>query len=303
MPPEQTIAAVDDFTVVVCTRNRRASLARTLDALEAQDDGSFSVMVIDQSDEIDPDLAGRERRGRLRVVRDGGRGLSRARNLAWRQISDPWVVYMDDDCLPERGWAAMLREALSAHPEAAFISGHVGENTPASNDQLVVTSYPVTREVVRRGRWTWPWAIGFGVCMAIRRDWIDRVGGWDERLGPGGKGFPASDDMDFNYRLLRAGAVAVAVPGPRVLHDQWRTGEELVSLYHSYALGWAGFAAKHLRSADAPGGIWLWAWGAYAYSRMLASAFKRRSRLRLRVAIASWRGHLLGTVRGLSRRW
>ena len=290
------------FTVVICTRNRGEHLARTLDMLDRQEDRAFSTLVVDQSDEFSLDLDQRSRRGRLRVLHDTGRGLSRARNLASRHVSTPWVVFMDDDCLAEPDWSRELARAFTLHPKAAFISGHVDHNSRDNSDGLVVTHYPVRQKVVRHGRWIWPWAIGFGVCMAIRRDWIEFLEGWDERLGPGVPEFPAADDMDFNYRLLRSGGIAVAVPEPRVLHDQWRDPKDLPSLYKGYALSWAGVSAKHLRAGDV-GGLRLWAWGTYDCYRMSGSAVKRRSRLRFRVAIALWRGHLLGTVRGLRRRW
>ena len=291
------------FAVVVCTRNRADHLARLLAALDAQTEGDFPLVVVDQSDETLPHLTERERAGAIRVLRDAAPGLSRARNRAWRELSTPWVVYLDDDCLPPPDWAGAMRRALAANPEAAFLTGDVGENGQENTEGLVVTTFRVERRTVRSGRWTWPWAIGFGVCMAIRRDWIERLDGWDERLGAGVPDLPASEDMDFNYRLLRAGGVAVAVPEVRVLHDQWRTPGELPALHRGYATGWAGFASKQLRTGDVVGGLWLWGWGAFGCARMFASALRRRSRLRLKVARALLEGHLMGTARGLRRRW
>jgi GT2 family glycosyltransferase len=167
----------------------------------------------------------------------------------------------------------------------------------------VLTVFPVETERVRSGRWTRPWDIGFGVCMAIRRSAIDRLGGWDERLGPGVQDFPAADDMDFNYRFLRSGGVALATPAVRSHHRQWRTLEQLGPVYRGYMRAWAGFAMKHLRQGDVVGGTWLWLLGAADPARMLASAVRRRSVLRLRLAGTKLRGVAAGTVLGASRRW
>ena len=301
--PEAPADSSNSFAVVVCTRNRAGHLTRLLEALDAQTEGDFPVVVVDQSDETLPALADRERSGRLRVMRDSAPGLSRARNRAWRELDSRWVVFLDDDCLPSEDWAGEMRRALEANPDAAFLTGDVGENGQANTEGLVVTTFPVERRTVRSGRWVWPWAIGFGVCMAVRRDWIERLDGWDERLGAGVPDLPASEDMDFNYRLLRAGGVAVAVPEVRVRHDQWRMPSDLPALHLGYATGWAGFATKQLRTGDTIGGLWLWGWGAFACARMFASALRRRSRLRLEVAQALLKGHLTGTARGLRRRW
>ncbi|HEU4657596.1 MAG TPA: glycosyltransferase family A protein [Capillimicrobium sp.] len=292
-----------DFAVVVCTRNRAAHLARTLDALEAQEDRDFEVLVVDQSDAVDLDLAAREVAGRCRVLRGTGRGLSRARNAAWPLVEARWVVFVDDDCLTPPDWSRRLRAALAEHRDAAFVTGHVGEHRRGDTDDLVVSAFPVARTVVRRGRRTWPWAVGFGVCMAVRRDWIERLGGWDERLGAGVPALPAGEDMDFNHRLLRAGGTAVAVADVRCLHDQWRTRAELPGVFEGYATGWAGFSVKQLRTGHPLEFARLWGFGAYGALKMIASAGRRRSRLRLRVGLALCRGHLVGTGRALRVRW
>ena len=52
------------FAVIVCTRNRSGSLARTLDALQEQAPGGFPVVVVDQSDLVDEGLELRAARPR-----------------------------------------------------------------------------------------------------------------------------------------------------------------------------------------------------------------------------------------------
>jgi GT2 family glycosyltransferase len=139
--------------------------------------------------------------------------------------------------------------------------------------------------------------------MAVRRDVAGRLGGWDERLGAGTPEFPAAEDMDFNYRLLRAGEAALVTPRMRAHHDQWRTHDETVRLYEGYARSWAAFAMKHVRTGDRRGGLWLWSIGVRSQTRMWASAVRHRSRLRARVGAAQTRGLLGGTLRGLARAW
>ena len=287
-----------DFTVAVCTRGRPDKLRATLDALERE--RSFPVLVVDQSDVPDGEL---EDRPGVRVIHDEGRGLSRARNVALRAVDSEWIVFVDDDCLVEPGFARALREELTAHPDADYLSGEVGEHEPWGGDYPPVTTFRLSRAGWRRGRWTLPGRIGFGVFFAVRRATAERLGGWDERLGPGVPDFPAADDADFNYRLLRAGGAAWLTPRVRVLHDQWRSPAELTDLHRGYLAAWSGFAMKHLRRGDVAGGLWLWLWGVVDVLDMLASGIRRRSRLRLALAGAKLRGLGEGTLRGLARTW
>jgi GT2 family glycosyltransferase len=292
------------LTIAICTRNRAGHVAQALAALAAQSDQDFDTLVVDQSDEEDAELARREAADeRLRVLRGSGRGLSRARNAATAEATTEWIAFVDDDCLLAPEWVAELRAVIARHPDVAYVAGHVDLANAPPGEHLGAAARPVPEERVLRGARVWPQHIGFGVCMALRRDVVQRLGGWDERLGPGVADFPASDDMDFNYRLLRAGEAAAVTPLMRAAHDQWRGHDETVALYGGYARAWAGFALKHVRTGDVGGGAWLWSIGLRSQARMLASALRHRSRLRARVAGAGLCGLVAGTVRGSARRW
>ena len=292
------------LTVAICSRNRPRLLAATLAALERQTDGEFELLVVDQSPELDPQLERlRERRPGTLVLRDPGVGLSRARNRALAVAKGSWLAFVDDDCLAAEDCVAVLKHEIAAHPEADWISGDVRAGAAPEADYLPVTTFPVERGVRRRGRWAIPGAIGFGVFFCVRRELAERLGGWDERLGPGVPEFPAADDMDFNHRLLRAGGTAWLSPRVRLRHDQWRSQAELRPLQRGYVRAWSGFAMKQVRAGHPLTGLWLWSWGALDVLDMAADALRRRSRLRGQLALAKARGLCEGTALGLSRRW
>jgi glycosyltransferase involved in cell wall biosynthesis len=290
------------LTVAVCTRERPAQLAETLDALAPEATGAFTLVVVDQSPAPDPALEERARAGELALIRDHGRGLSRARNRALAAASSTWIAFVDDYCTVEAGFGAALAAELEAAPEADWLSGHVA-GAGEDGDLPPVTTFPVEAARVVRGRWTLPGSIGFGVLFAVRCQVARRLGGWDERLGPGVPRFPAADDMDFNHRLLRSGSTAKLSPRVRAVHRQWRGPEELVALDRGYLRAWAGFAAKQARTGHPLAGAWLWAWGLIDVADMAKSALGRRSRLRARLAGAKLRGLAEGTVAGLRMRW
>ncbi|MFP5319119.1 MAG: glycosyltransferase family 2 protein [Acidimicrobiia bacterium] len=290
------------FTVVICTRDRPGFLAQALDGLAGQSCQEFAVLVVDQGG------AGPVVRGagmpRVSLLTDRGRGLSRARNLAWRAVETEWVVFLDDDCVPSPTWAEELHRTIESIRDADFIGAAVvpGSTGDGLEGVHVAVSEP-RRPGLRSGRWVRPWDIGLGACMAVRRSAIERLGGWDERLGAGSGAFPASEDMDFNYRLLRGGSAAYVSKTIQVEHRQWRPPEDLPRHLGGYMAAWAGFSMKHLRKGDVAGGLWLWAWGPVDIARTLVGAVRRRSRLGLRVTAAKVTGLLTGTGRGLTHGW
>jgi GT2 family glycosyltransferase len=285
--------------VVVCTRDRPELLAAALAALERERQPGFELLVVDQSAVPYVPAEG----AAVRVLADAGTGLSRARNLALRSTDAEWLAFVDDDCRVQPGWGAALAGELAAHPEAAMVVPRVDAGPLPPGDYLEVTTFPVARPALRRGRRLHPSRLGYGVCTVVRRAVAEELGGWDERLGPGAPRFPAADDMDFNHRLLRAGHAAWVTPLPRAVHDQWRTAAELPALHRGYLAAWCGFAAKQLRTGDVAGGLRLLAIGVVDALDAVADAIVRPSPLRRRLAVAKLRGLAAGTARGLARRW
>ena len=93
---------------------------------------------------------------------------------------------------------------------------------------------------------------GMGANMAIRKEVLVAVGGFDEILGAGGK-FPSFEDGDFAYRALKAGAAILHLPNARVVHHGFRTWEagRVIARETFTAIG-AGYM-KHVRCWDGIG--------------------------------------------------
>jgi GT2 family glycosyltransferase len=285
--------------VVVCTRNRPEQLALTLAALEPELEPGFELVVVDQSEVPYLPASGSQ----VRVLHDRGRGLSRARNVALDATRTDWIAFVDDDCRVRIGWGAAVAATIAARPGAAMIAPRVEAGPLPVGEYLEVTTFPIDRAEMRRGKRLHPARLGFGVCTVVRRDVAVDLGGWDERLGPGAPYFPAADDMDFNYRLLRAGYVGWVTPDAIAVHDQWRTAAELPALHRGYLAAWSGFATKHLRTGDRIGGLRLLAIGVVDALDALKDAVLHPGRLSWRLARAKVVGLAGGTLRGLSRRW
>src|ERR687894_221807 len=60
----------------------------------------------------------------LGVVRTGGGGPARARNLGWRVARTPWIAFLDDDVVPDPDWYERLAADLTGLP--ADVAGSQG---------------------------------------------------------------------------------------------------------------------------------------------------------------------------------
>lgn len=299
-----TVAA-PALTVAVCTRDRPHMLAELLDALGAQGGEAIAeIVVVDQGRRQPVRPPSAASCPPIVVVLDDGEGLSRARNLAVARARTGWIAFLDDDCLPEPGWARRLAQSCAAHPAAGYVSGTIAGGHLSPSALRAVSLQRVRRAGPRRGRWrTSPLSIGQGASFAVKREAAERLGGWDERLGAGTRPFPAGEDFDFNYRFLREGGVAYLDPDLTVMHRQWRSDAELPSLHAGYIAGNAGCAVKHLRTGDLGGGAWLWLQISLGVAFMFAGAVRSGSPLHRQLAVAQARGWLIGTVNGFRCAW
>jgi GT2 family glycosyltransferase len=290
---------MDRFTVVVPTRNRPDQLWRTLAALQAQEPRDFDIVVVDQSEEAFPIPSG-ERTLRLR---DRGRGLSRARNLGWRFAQSEWIVFIDDDVRVGRGWSAALHGTLERHSDASSVGVYVEPVGVPPGEYFVMAVFRVGEEQVFSGPHVPPSNLGIGACMAYRRSALEEQGGFDERLGAGTAPFPAAEETDLHYRLLRAGHRGAVTPSVRVFHEQWRRKEQLGALYGGYMAGWGGLCGKVIRNGEVWRGLGLLRAGVISAVRSGEPSPGTGAGFRLRLAASRLRGLLTGTYLAISRDW
>jgi GT2 family glycosyltransferase len=250
------------------------------------------IVVVDQSTDAET-RAVVSGFGRLPVrhVPHEGIGLGAAQNAAVRETGTPVVAVLDDDCVADREWVAHAARLFGPTANLDVVGGRVlalEDEAPGSYPASLRTS-AVRRDL--RGR-SLPWQLGSGNNFAVRREWFDRVGGCDERLGPGSPGL-GGVDMDLFYRLLRAGARGRYEPELVVYHAR-TTAEGRLARRAPYGHGVAAASALWLRQRDLYALRVLAAW-LVMRARALVSALRTRN----------WRGvHeellvLRGTARGL----
>jgi histidinol-phosphate phosphatase family protein len=165
----------------------RPSLTALLDALR---DFPGRVLVVDDRPDRDRDLVVDTHDG-VELRRSRGAGPAAARNVGWQAATAPWVVFLDDDVVPDPGWQGWLGADLAAaDPDVAGVQGRLRVPLPTGRR-------PTDWERNVAGLTTARWATA---DMAYRRDVLAAVGGFDER-------FPRAfrEDADLALRVQAAG--------------------------------------------------------------------------------------------------
>ena len=241
-------------TAVVCTRDRVHLLERVVVPLHAAVAAlPGAELVIVQQGEGDVAAVCARAGVDARIVRDRGTGASRARNVGWRAARGEVVAFTDDDCVVPLQWLVDHVRALDDVGVVASCGQVVGLSRYGGEASEV---WDRTAHPARRSWLTPPWEIGHSANLAVRREALEAIGGFDERLGPGARTAPAGEDADLLIRLLELGDAQTGV-GESVRHVDWRRKDDHVRTLLDYELGagaWIGkLGVRHPRVAASMG--------------------------------------------------
>ena len=206
------------LTVVVPTCNRPSGLLVALRSLLAQStDDRYEIIVVDNYGGADtrsiieslPSAAGVE----VRYVAEPVRGSSYARNAGISASRGEFVAFMDDDMVASPAWLQSLADCFRRHPEAWVVGGRITLGLPARSPvwfhpELGLTSYLGRLDLgADTMKLSHPFSV-FSGNAAVRRSALERLGGFDVRLGRTGTGLFGGEDTEFFERVNRAGGVA-----------------------------------------------------------------------------------------------
>lgn len=112
-------------------------------------------------------------RDRTTVLPGEARGPAAARNTGLRAVTEPWVVFVDDDVQVGPHWCAQLQQDLDeATPDTAGVPGVITVPLPGGRRP---TDWERGTAGLARARW-------ISADMAYRTEVLRRVGGFDERF-------------------------------------------------------------------------------------------------------------------------
>lgn len=250
-------------SIVIPTHGRRtALLTACLDSISRLTYTNFEVLVVENGPEARrADSVHWERFPMVRRIGESRANASRARNAGIEAALGEIVAFTDDDIQVHPHWLTAVVERFRTLPEVDAVTGTVLPwelETPAQIwferyyggfNRSFVRSYYDSKYASKNDP-CYPYAVGrFGTGgnMAWRIEVIRRLGGFNERLGPGTPSL-GGEDGALLLKLILAGYRLGVEPSAMVYHTHLRTDAELMREVRSYGVGVAALLTATVMS-------------------------------------------------------
>ena len=251
--------------VTVCIPTARpTTLADAIASIRRQTHADWELLVVGPGDDaalraVTEAAAGGDER--VRYLPATQRGPSHKRNLALAAAAGEAVAMTDDDCEARPDWLETIARSFAEDPGLGVVGGALRAEPPSARSLSTCLSIEPAEVLYDPAAAPPPAPEGFGwygANVAVRRSAAERVGPFDERLGPATP-FLSAEDLDYGLRIEAAGIRQLSTPRAVVNHTHGcrRGVRAVVRYWHGQDVGGGAIAAKLTLQGDPRGREWL----------------------------------------------
>lgn len=201
------------ISIVIAVYNRSQDLYGCLESIKTLDysQAKIEVIVVDDAS-TDESAAVARKFGAKVIVQSENHGQSAARNRGAKEASGEILAFIDSDCVAHSGW---LKDLVPYFQDRRYVL--VGGYVDSWYHQTMLDRYEAAKSALNMGKQK---IIGAGThnvfyvptCnVLILTDVYLQQGGLDESMRVG-------EDVDFCWRLMKAGHSLIYVPQGKVMH-------------------------------------------------------------------------------------
>ena len=194
------------FSIVIPTYERPSDLKKCLESLDFNVQSSRTRYEIIVTDDSKSNNSKRMVYNDFpKVIWSPGKhnGPAGNRNAGVERIKGDWIIFIDDDCIADKGYINAYYEAVLRNPEIVLYEGKIYPGRPKR------TWAECCPENSNGGMfWT--------SNLCVKKSIFKKIGGFDEKFRV------AYEDIDFAYRITSKGFKTKFVKNASVCHP-WRT--------------------------------------------------------------------------------
>lgn len=200
------------LSVIIPTCNRNDLLSKCLNqlspAIQGIDKNTYEVIVTDDSKDNIAKALIAENYNWVKWIAGPKKGPASNRNNGAKNSKGEWLVFIDDDCLPEINILKEYGNAINTNPEVLAYEGRIFVDKPQ-------TSFLEESPINEHGGYFWSCNICINALL------FKKLEGFDENFP-----FAAMEDVDFFNRIKQGNVQYEFLYTAAVLHP-WRKNNQL----------------------------------------------------------------------------
>jgi GT2 family glycosyltransferase len=232
------------FSVIIPTYNRHNDLKKCLDCLEHGKQVMLSVFNDNErasyqpcyevivSDDGDADKTIRilgEEYSWVKIIQGPQKGPAANRNNGAKMAAGQWLIFTDDDCLPDQKWLSEYYKAIQEHPESKAFEGKI---EALGDMNIPLAECPINLN----GGYFW------SANIMINKELFHNIEGFDENFD-----FAAFEDTDIYVRILKATHVPFCENSLIIHPVKLSTLSARLRKQFSLTYSWSYYCSKHVK--------------------------------------------------------
>lgn len=219
------------LSVIVPTYNRNDLLSKCLQCLDPVFQtihaAEYEVIVSDDSEQQQAKQFIQDNFSWAKWVPGPQNGPAANRNNGAKHAAGEWLIFIDDDCLPDKGLLEVYQNAIADNAEIQIFEGCI----KADREQQ---SFAEESPVNETGGYLW------SCNFTINRNlFLNTLNGFDEKFP-----FAAMEDVDLNYRLNKLNIPKLFLQKAFVVHP-WRLQKNMWQITMNRFQSTLYFLKKH----------------------------------------------------------
>lgn len=175
------------FSIIIPACNRPALLQQCLNRLlpgqQTFNEGDYEIIVTDDSTDILVEYMVSKKYPTVKYLIGPKKGPAANRNNGAKQAQGEWLVFLDDDCLPDKGLIKNYQKAIAQHPPSLVFEGRISADRQKAR---------MDEEAPINETGGLLWSCNF----MVKKNLFEIMGGFNENFG-----FAAMEDVEFRKRV------------------------------------------------------------------------------------------------------
>jgi glycosyltransferase involved in cell wall biosynthesis len=223
------------ISAIICTHNREEYLGAAIDSLLAQTLDNYEIIVVDNAStdrtaeiakaRVNHTSGTASGTAQVRYIYEPKLGLSVARNRGSSEAKGAILAYLDDDAEASVGWLAELVAVFEQNERVAIAGGKVTLIWPpnaqpphwlSADLSSGLGAYDLGDKLIYIQS---PSLTPRGLNYAVRKQFLQDIGGFDTHLGRVGKNLLSNEEQQLTRLALDRGFKVAYVPSALAAHN------------------------------------------------------------------------------------